>query len=68
MVKKIIYSVIIVFVVWSILDFIIHQLILGASYQATANLTHQAINLIGLALFIVLSVMVTYRDIVRLVV
>jgi hypothetical protein len=36
--KKIIYSVIIVFVVWSILDFVIHQLILGASYQATANL------------------------------
>jgi hypothetical protein len=38
MARKIIYSVIIVFVVWSILDFIIHQLILGASYQATANL------------------------------
>src|SRR4030042_4589693 len=38
MVKKIIFSVIIVFVVWSILDFVIHQLILGASYQATANL------------------------------
>ncbi len=38
MAKKIIYSVIIVFVVWSILDFVIHQLILGASYQATANL------------------------------
>jgi hypothetical protein len=36
--KKIIYSVIIVFVVWSILDFVIHQLILGASYQATASL------------------------------
>ena len=30
--------------------------------------TYQAINLIGLALFIVLSVLVTYRDIVRLVV
>jgi regulator of sigma E protease len=29
--------------------------------------THQAINLTGLALFIVLSVLVTYRDIVRLV-
>ena len=38
MAKKIIYSVIIVFVLWSILDFVIHQLILGASYQATANL------------------------------
>jgi len=38
MFKKIIYSVIIVFVVFSILDFVIHQLILGASYQATANL------------------------------
>jgi regulator of sigma E protease len=30
--------------------------------------THQAFNLIGLALFIVLSVLVTYRDIVRLVI
>jgi regulator of sigma E protease len=30
--------------------------------------THQAINLIGLALFMVLTVLVTYRDIVRLVV
>jgi hypothetical protein len=38
MFKKIIYSVIIVFVVWSILDFVIHQLILGASYQAIPNL------------------------------
>ena len=38
MAKKLIYSVIIVFVVWSILDYVIHQMILGASYQATANL------------------------------
>ena len=38
MAKKIIYSVIMVFVVWSILDFVIHQLILGGSYQATAGL------------------------------
>jgi hypothetical protein len=38
MAKKIIFSVIVVFVVWSILDFVIHQLILGTSYQATANL------------------------------
>lgn len=30
--------------------------------------THQAVNLTGLALFLVLSVLVTYRDIVRLVV
>ena len=30
--------------------------------------THQAINLIGLALFLLLSVLVTYHDIVRLVV
>jgi regulator of sigma E protease len=30
--------------------------------------THQAINLIGLALFILLSVLVTYRDLVKLVV
>jgi regulator of sigma E protease len=30
--------------------------------------THQAFNLIGLALFIILSVLVTYRDIVRLVI
>lgn len=29
--------------------------------------THQAVNLIGLALFILLSVLVTYRDIVKLV-
>jgi hypothetical protein len=38
MAKKIIFSVIVVFVVWSILDFVIHQLILGTSYQATASL------------------------------
>jgi hypothetical protein len=38
MAKKIILSVIVVFMVWSILDFVIHQLILGASYQATPNL------------------------------
>jgi regulator of sigma E protease len=30
--------------------------------------THQAVNLIGFGLFIVLTVLVTYRDIVRLVV
>ncbi len=38
MAKKIIYSVIVVFVVFSILDYVVHELILGASYQATANL------------------------------
>jgi hypothetical protein len=38
MTKKIIYSVIMVFMVCSILDYVIHELILGASYQSTLNL------------------------------
>ena len=38
MMKKIIMSVIAVFIAWSIMDFIIHEMILGSSYAATASL------------------------------
>lgn len=38
MTKKAILAVLAVFVAWSVLDFIIHGLILGGQYQATADL------------------------------
>jgi len=38
MVKRSLLAVIAVFVVWSVLDFIIHQVILQSTYQATAQL------------------------------
>ena len=36
--KKIILSVLAVFVAWSVMDFVIHGVILGPSYAATASL------------------------------
>ncbi len=36
--KKIILPTIVVFIAWMILDMIIHNLILGSAYEATANL------------------------------
>ncbi len=36
--KKVILSVLAVFVTWSALDFVIHRMILRASYEATASL------------------------------
>ena len=36
--KKIVLSVIAVFVAWSVLDFVIHGVILKSAYEATANL------------------------------
>jgi hypothetical protein len=36
--KKVILSVVAVFVAWSVLDFVIHAVILGPSYVATASL------------------------------
>jgi hypothetical protein len=38
MLKKTIWAVIAVFIVWSILDFLIHGILLKSTYQATANL------------------------------
>ena len=38
MLKKSIWAVIAVFIAWSILDFIIHGVLLKSTYQATANL------------------------------
>jgi hypothetical protein len=38
MLKKTIWAIIAVFVVWSFLDFLIHGVLLKSSYQATANL------------------------------
>jgi hypothetical protein len=38
MLKKTIWAVIVVFIVWSILDFLIHGILLKSTYQATANL------------------------------
>ena len=38
MTKKIILAVVAVFIVWSILDFVLHGLLLASTYQATANL------------------------------
>ena len=38
MTKKIILATLAVFVAWAILDFIIHGVILGSAYQATAHL------------------------------
>jgi len=36
--KKVILSVLVVFVAWSLMDFVIHGVILGPSYAATASL------------------------------
>ncbi len=36
--KKMLLAVVVVFVAWSIMDYIIHVSILGSSYQATAQL------------------------------
>ena len=38
MIKRTILAVLAVFIAWSALDFIIHQLILKGAYEATANL------------------------------
>jgi hypothetical protein len=38
MAKRIILAVVVVFIVWSILDFMLHGLLLRATYEATANL------------------------------
>jgi hypothetical protein len=38
MTKRIILAVVAVFIVWSILDFILHGLLLRPTYEATANL------------------------------
>lgn len=38
MVKRAILAVAAVFIAWSILDFVIHGLLLGPTYEATANL------------------------------
>ncbi|MDO8302332.1 MAG: hypothetical protein Q7T18_03730 [Sedimentisphaerales bacterium] len=38
MLKKYLLSVVIVFVLWSVLDFVIHGVILSSAYQATAQL------------------------------
>jgi len=38
MLKKYLLSVLLVFVLWSVLDFVIHGIILSQAYQATASL------------------------------
>ena len=38
MLKRTILAIVVVFVVWSILDFILHGLLLSSTYEATANL------------------------------
>ena len=38
MVKRTIWAVVAIFVAWSILDFILHVLLLRSTYEATANL------------------------------
>ena len=38
MAKRIILAVVAVFIAWSILDFILHGLLLRSTYEATANL------------------------------
>ena len=38
MAKRIILAVVVVFIAWSILDFILHGLLLRSTYEATANL------------------------------
>jgi len=38
MVKRTVWAVVVVFIVWSILDFILHGLLLRSTYEATANL------------------------------
>lgn len=36
--KRILLAVVVVFILWSALDFVIHQLILGSTYERTAEL------------------------------
>ena len=38
MIKRTVFGILTVFIVWSVLDFIIHGVILKASYEATADL------------------------------
>jgi hypothetical protein len=38
MLKRTILTVVVVFIVWSVLDFIIHGILLRSTYEATANL------------------------------
>lgn len=38
MTKRIVLGIVAVFVAWQILDFVIHNLLLGATYAATADL------------------------------
>jgi hypothetical protein len=62
MLKKYLLSVVIVFVLWSALDFVIHGVILSQAYQATASLwrpfTDMKIGLIRLVTLIVAAVFV----------
>ncbi len=38
MLKRTLLAVIVIFITWSILDFVIHGILLRATYEATANL------------------------------
>jgi hypothetical protein len=38
MMRRVLLTILAVFVAWSVLDFVIHNLILGPTYQATAHL------------------------------
>jgi hypothetical protein len=62
MLKKYLLSVILVFVLWSVLDFMIHQVILGSAYQATAQLwrpfAEMKLGLLRLATLILAAVFV----------
>jgi len=56
MLKKTVLSVIAVFVAWSVLDFLIHGVILKSAYEATANLwrpmNEMKMNVMHVAVFI----------------
>ncbi len=38
MIKKAVLAILVVFILWTLLDFVIHEVILGSAYQATAAL------------------------------
>jgi len=53
MIKKIIIAVIAVFIAWSLLDFVIHMVILKSSYEETSNLWRSQEEMKNVLMFIV---------------
>ena len=61
MTKRIVFGIVVVFVSWQILDFVIHNVILSATYAATADLWRPMEEMkMGLIAFVALIASVTF--------